>query len=205
MASLSRQLPAEVDLAQAHLDAPGGRVVVHLDAAAWEPDSGQTIMDLDLDGMADRADAVVEARTGTVEDGSALAWYVAADTIEADDPAAAEAAYRKAIALDPTIAEAHLNLGRLLHAGGATREALEHYRRALAIHPDDATTLYNIGVASQDLGADDEAIAAYERAIELAPRFADARYNIATLYERRGEEALAVQHLREYRDLVEGR
>jgi tetratricopeptide (TPR) repeat protein len=207
VASLGRQLPPEVDLAQARLDARGGRVAVHLDSGSWEPDSGQTILDLDLDldGMADLADAAVEARSQPIEGESAVSWYVAADTIEATDPAGAEDAYRTAIELDPGLAEAHLNLGRLLHAGGAIREALDHYRTALGIHPDDATTLYNIGVASQDLGHDDEAIAAYERAIELAPRFADARYNLATLYERSGDEALAVQHLREYRDLVEGR
>jgi tetratricopeptide (TPR) repeat protein len=205
IASLGDQLPSDVDLAQAHLDALEGRVVVHLDSGSWEPDSGQTVLDLDVDGMAHRANAVVEARSDAVEAESATGWYVLADRIEAADPAGAEAAYRKAIELEPGFAEAHLNLGRLVHAGGAVREALGHYRAALDIHPDDATTLFNIGVACQDLGADDDAIAAYERAIALAPRFADARYNLAALYERRGDEALAVQHLREYRDLLEGR
>jgi hypothetical protein len=36
------------------------------------------------------------------------------------------------------------------------------------------------------------------------PRFTDARYNLATSYEQLGDEALAIQHLREYRELVEG-
>ena len=48
-------------------------------------------------------------------------------------------------------------------------------------------------------------MAAYQHAIELAPRFADARYNLAALYEEVGNEALAIQHLREYKEIVDGR
>ena len=118
---------------------------------------------------------------------------------------AAEEAYRRAIEIDGTFVEAHLNLGRLLHAAGAVREALDEYRAAGIIDGEDAVTHYNIGVASQDLEGDlDDAVAAYERAIELAPRFADARYNLATLYEELGDTLLALQHLHAYRDLTKG-
>ena len=72
------------------------------------------------------------------------------------------------------------------------------------LDPDDATTHYNIGVAAQDLGDLAVAIEAYEHAIAIAPRFADARYNLAALYEEQGEAAMAVQQLKEYRDLVSG-
>lgn len=98
-----------------------------------------------------------------------------------------------------------MNLGRLLHAAGAVRDALDEYEAARAIEGDDATTYYNIGVASQDLGGLGGAIAAYEQAIELAPRFADARYNLAASYEELGNETLAFQHFREYKELLEGR
>ena len=70
---------------------------------------------------------------------------------------------------------------------------------------DDAITWFNIGVASQDLGDGDAAIRAYERALELSPRFSDARYNLASLHEERGDVSLALQHLRAYKDLIEGR
>lgn len=127
-----------------------------------------------------------------------------ADEIESSDPLAAEEAYRRALEIDSTLAEAHLNLGRLLHADGKVEEALDEYRAARTIDGKDAVIHYNIGVASQDLGEFDDAVGAYERAIELAPRFAGARYNLSTLYEELGDTALAVQHLRAYRDLVEG-
>ena len=97
-----------------------------------------------------------------------------------------------------------MDFGRLLHADGKVREALDEHRAARTIDGEDAVTHYNIGVASQDLGDFEDAEAAYERAIELAPRFADARYNLSTLYEELGDTALAVQHLHAYRDLING-
>jgi tetratricopeptide (TPR) repeat protein len=202
---LRDQLPTRTSLAGATLDASGRTVVVRLDAEVWEPESGQTVFDFDVAGIAERAEGVRDARAlGRPETGSAEAWYVFADEVEQDDPAAAEAAYRTAIELDPCLADARLNLGRLLHSAGAVREALDEYRVAHEIDHEDATTLYNIGVASQDLGKITEAMTAYERALALAPRFADARFNLASLYEEQGEIALATQHLRAYKDLVEG-
>ena len=203
---LSEQLPDETPLTEATLDVVGRSVVVKLDDDVWEPESGQAVFDFEVQGIADRAVAISDARRSAHPDTeSADDWYAYADDIEATDPAEAESAYRRAIELDPSLVEAHLNLGRLLHTGGAVREALTQYRSALGTGGDDAVAWFNIGVASQDLGDHREAIEAYERTLELAPRFADARFNLAALYEERGEVALALQHLRAYKELIEGR
>ena len=202
---LREQLPADASLAQATLDAPGRSVLVRLDTQAWEPESGQVVFDFDVAGVAERAEAINEARATTMPiNDSAGDWYVFADDIERTDPAAAENAYRTAIELAPDFADAHLNLGRLLHAGGAVKDALEEYRTAFSIDATDATTLFNIGVACQDLGHTEDAIQAYESALELAPRFADARFNLAALHEELGDQALATQHLHAYKDLKDG-
>lgn len=202
LAMLRDQLPEDASLTEVSLDAGGKSVVVRVETTAWEPVSGQTVLDLDAGAVAERIAAVADVPAQAADRRTAIEWYVYADEIELSDPLGAEEAYRRAIALDDTLAEAHLNLGRLLHAGGAVDDALVEYRAARAIDGDDATTHYNIGVASQDLGNLDDAIVAYERAIELAPRFADARYNLAAVYEELGDEALAIQHLREYRELL---
>ena len=202
---LRAQLPSDASLAEATLDAPGRSVVVRVDTEAWEPESGQVVFDFDVAGAAEQADVITEARATTMPiSDSAEAWYVFADEIEATDPAAAESAYRTAIELAPGFADAHVNLGRLLHAGGAVRDALEQYRTALLIDDADATTLFNVGVACQDLGQADDAIVAYEAALALAPRFADARFNLAAMYEVQGNQALATQHLRAYKELIDG-
>lgn len=201
---LRDQLPDDALLTEVSLDAGGRSVVVRVDANAWEPVSGQTVLDLDVGAVAEHLAAVVDVPNPAGDDRSAEEWYAFADEIEELDPNAAEDAYRRAIELDATFADAHLNLGRLLHAGGAVGDALVEYRAARAIDGDDATTHYNIGVASQDLGSFEDAVVAYESAIELAPRFADARYNLAAVYEELGHEALAIQQLREYRELISG-
>lgn len=206
---LREQLPTDASLAEATIDASGRSVMVRLDTEAWEPESGQVVFDFDVAGVAVRAEVITEARAisgpiSTPITDSAAEWYVFADEIETTDPSAAENAYRIAIELAPEFADAHLNLGRLLHAAGAVRDALEEYRTALSIDATDATTLFNVGVACQDLGLADQAIEAYESALDLAPRFADARFNLAALYEELGDQVLATQHLRAYRDLIDG-
>jgi len=60
-------------------------------------------------------------------------------------------------------------------------------------------------MASQDLGELGDAVTAYELAIELAPQFADARYNLAAVYAELGDKALAAQHLRMYKEIVDRR
>ena len=202
--SLLDQLPDSASLTAASLDASGTSVVVSVDTTTWDPVTRQLVLDLDVEATTTHITSVADMPPPAASERTATEWYVYADEIESSDPRAAEEAYRRAIEIDGTFAEAHLNMGRLLHAAGAVREALDEYRAAGMIDGEDAVTHYNIGVASQDLGNLDDAVAAYERAIELAPRFADARYNLSTLYEELGNTALAVQHLHAYRDLIEG-
>lgn len=136
-------------------------------------------------------------------------WYEQGCALEAQDPEAAMAAYLRALAGCPHLADAHNNLGRLHHDRGALADAESCYRLAICV--DAAVPLYwfNLGVALEDQGRCAEAITAYERAIELEPASADAHFNLARLLEldgrRAGDEVLlrrAVRHLVRYRDLV---
>ncbi len=61
-----------------------------------------------------------------------VAWFnLGVARANADDPAAAETAYRGAIAVQPDFAEAHLNLGSQLERQGRTAEAIAVWRKAL--------------------------------------------------------------------------
>ena len=138
-------------------------------------------------------------RTGEV---SADDLYRIAGTLEETDPVHAVHTYRQALALDPGHADAHVNLGRLLHEAGELAEAERHYRATLGLRPDDATAAFNLAVAIEDQGRDDEALEQYERAITIDGRNADAHYNAARLYEKIGKYTAAIRHLRAYRELV---
>ena len=105
------------------------------------------------------------------------------------DPERAESSYRQVIAQAPQHADAHINLGRILHERGDLPAAEEHYRRALAIRPHDPTASFNLGVVLEDGGHHADALEAYQRAIAADERNADAHYNAARLYDLLGDYA----------------
>ncbi|HVB17760.1 MAG TPA: glycosyltransferase, partial [Stellaceae bacterium] len=57
---------------------------------------------------------------------------------ESGDPAGAEAAYRRVVAMDPAVADAHLQLGRLLEAQAKWDEAGSLYDRAWQLDPQSS-------------------------------------------------------------------
>ena len=128
-------------------------------------------------------------------------WYERGCDLEESAPDEAREAYRRALELEPDHADAHVNLGRLLHEAGDPRSAAEQYRKAIELVPGHATALFDLGVALEDLRMPDEAVLAYRLAAEAG--CTDAHYNLAHLYEDRGEPAAALRHLRTYRKLVQ--
>jgi tetratricopeptide (TPR) repeat protein len=141
----------------------------------------------------------------------AIAWYERGCALEATDPAAAIAAYRRAVAGQPDLADAHNNLGRLLHDRGELAEAESCYRIALCLDRGVALYWFNLGVVVEDQGRHAEALAAYEQAIAAGGigGVADAHFNLARLLEAVGRKSgddgaicQAVRHLTRYRALV---
>ena len=203
---LRTQLPSGRGLTAVRIAADGDRIVVRDGESVWNPDSGQALFDFSVAEVAEKtapfARKAAEEARGRAETITADAWYQLGCDLEMTSVEEAEDAYKRVLALDPDHADAHVNLGRLLHERRAPAAAEPHYRRALALDPSHSVAAFNLGVALEDLGRIIEAIAVYERAIELDPDNADAHYNLAGLYEKRGEKAEAVKHLKAYRALV---
>jgi tetratricopeptide (TPR) repeat protein len=137
-----------------------------------------------------------------VERRTADEWYDAALDLEGDDPERATAAYRSALDLDPAHADAHLNLGRLLHEGGQLKEAEVHYRAATKADLGGASAHFNLGVVLEDQGRHAAALAAYREAIRLDQGLSSAHFNLSRLHEARGDKAEALAHLAAYRRLL---
>jgi len=77
--------------------------------------------------------------------------------------------YRQAIALDPKLAPAHLNLGiSLLDSDAAA--AAESFRRAVDLLPGQSRPVYLLGEALERSGKRSEAIEQYRAAAALAPK-----------------------------------
>jgi tetratricopeptide (TPR) repeat protein len=215
--NLRAQLPAERPLSGVRIAAHGNSLVVRDGAEMWNPESGQALLDFEVDALARAAAplALVQeppAREEPDAPASAAQWFRSGVELEKGGPgdaAEAEAAYRQALALAPALAEAHLNLGRLLHERGAVAEGESHYRLALEAQPEAAidpamraTAAFNLGVALQDRGLLAEAIEAYEKALAVDSTLADAHYNLAIVHETLGQAATALRHLKRYRALT---
>jgi tetratricopeptide (TPR) repeat protein len=147
-------------------------------------------------------------RRGMRKGTSAVAWYERGCQLEASDPNAAIAAYERALAGRPDLADAHNNLGRLLHDRGELAAAESHYRLALCEARYIALYWFNLGVVLEDLGRAAEAMDAYERALAIDPQLADAHFNLARQIERvarRADDEIllrrAIRHLKQYREL----
>jgi tetratricopeptide (TPR) repeat protein len=81
----------------------------------------------------------------------------------------AEREYRRAVALDPSQADARGNLGPLLARMGRGREAAEELRRLVADDPENVSALTNLGVVLIQQGRPKEARPYLEKALQLAP------------------------------------
>lgn len=203
---LKQQLPRGRSLAEVRIAAEGDRVVVSDGVTAWNPESGQVHLDFAVADLASRA-APVARRTAQAArraeaELDAEDWYELGLELEAVAPGEARDAYRRALELDAHHADAHVNLGRLLHEDSKVAEAERHYRLALRDHPDHPTAAYNLGIALEDLGRPADAVEAYRQALAADPGLADAHYNIARLYEKQGKRAAALRHLASYRQLT---
>jgi tetratricopeptide (TPR) repeat protein len=85
-----------------------------------------------------------------------------------------------AIALEPDLAEGHINRGGALIARDDYAGALAALERGLALNPaDPSRAYYNRGIAHEELGQVREAYRDYRRAAELAPRWEPPRTELA--------------------------
>ena len=204
--SLRAQLPRGQPLSGVRVVALGERVVVHYQDTAWDPETGQVSLDFFVGELAAQVEPFApdagRARPGD-DELSADDWYDLAIDLEAVSLDKARSAYRRAIAMAPGHAEAHLNLGRLLHEKGDISDAESHYRQACAARPDSALAAFNLGVALEDRGKGAEALAVYRRAVKLDPEHAEAHFNLGKLCEAAGDRTGALQHLAQYKRIRE--
>ena len=203
---LASDLPEGRSLAGMTIVAEGNRVVARAGGQRWNPESGQQLFDFDVAELAESAEPIVRRAAVAARDASAEfdadAWYEMGVHLEVAAPDDARDAYRRALELAPSHADAHINLGRLLHEQGELAAAEEQYRAALAIRPESVDAAFNLGVALEDRGRSDEAVGVYERLVKKEHGCADAHFNLARLYERSGRTIASLRHLKEYKRLT---
>jgi tetratricopeptide (TPR) repeat protein len=201
LANLRATLPQEMPLTGLRITAVGDEVAVHDRDGRWNPGTGQVLLDFDV--ASDASDIAFIARpppeTGEAD---ADAWFRRGEDLESSDAPAAESAYRRAIALRPDHAPAHLNLGAMLCETGRCAEAADLYQAALAGGARSSLLHFNYAIALEDLGQAQDALAHYEAALDIDPALMDAHFNAGRLLENGGDPQGALRHFNAYRRLA---
>jgi len=174
----------------------GRRLVVHDGVTTFEPDTGQVVLDFDARAVSqDVVRALAPKGPKTAQE-----WYLLGCRLDEEDKSLdqAEAAYKKAIELDPDLSHALTNLGNLRYRAGATEEAESLYERALARDPAQPEAHYNLGFLAYESGRPADAVPRFRRALALDPGFADAHFNLALALSEIGRGTEARVHWRRY-------
>ena len=201
---LRRHLPESMPLSGLSIGAVGDRVVVREGANRWQAESGQYLLAFEGNPDAGSLNIVerMEAGRGATEAG-ALEWFDRGAELEGrKDVSAAIQAYEHAIAADPGLVKASLNLGGLLHDAGRFAQAERVYRDAIEANAGDPLLFYNLGVLLEDMDRKSDALDTYRAALNLDPDFADCHYNLALLCEELGKPRDAIRHMARYRKLT---
>lgn len=198
---LNRQLPAEVPRSGLRIRAIGSEVAVREGDAQWDAQTGQFLFDFGIAASGGTL-AFLKAPPATpLQAESGSGWFARAEALECNDPAAAEAAYRRVLEIDPDHVDAYVNLGALLCEAGRCEEAVELYEHAAQRVPDAPLLHFNAAIALEDQHREADALRSYERCLKLAPDLADAHFNAARLCEKLGDSQGSLRYFSAYRRL----
>jgi len=100
---------------------------------------------------------------------------------------------RRALAADPKLFQAEINLGTAQAQLGHPALAQAAYERALALAPTSPLPLYSLGALAEARHDVPAATAFYERSVALDPKFGSGWFNLAAMQAQAGrfDDALA--------------
>lgn len=112
-----------------------------------------------------------------------------------DRPAEADAAYRRAIAADPTFAPAFVALGNLYIDHGHDNLGITVLEVGTQINDGDARAFAGLGRGMATLGRHRDALAAFERALRLDPRDHELLFRLGMSHAELGERSETIVRL----------
>lgn len=201
VAALTHSLPKVVrPLTEMRVIADGQRLVVQDERGAYEPTTGQSVLDFSVSVIREDVVRVLRAEPSEADRRSAYQHYLEGCRLDEDETTmdrAAEA-YQRALELDPSLACAYTNLGNLSYRRSDVEAAVSYYTRALGLDAEQPEAHYNLGFLSLSAGDAGRAATHLEHAVAHDPSFADAHFNLALAYEELARHADARRHWERY-------
>jgi len=179
------------------IDAVGDRVEARLDRLAQGFALRNLAKTLGWAGKHQEADRLAQQTLALLGDGDAESHFLrgsfAGHAGRLDE---AVVHYRRAVAIDPDYAEAHLNLADTLISSGRPDEALPHLERTVQLDPSRSQAWNVAGLLLMRAGRLDEALEHFDTALELQTdaRTLNNRALALNLAGRSGEAALDLLH-----------
>ncbi len=196
LAALRQKLSeVQAPLTELRILSEGKDIVVERDGARLQPLSGQFVLNFDTRQLKDKIRFMPER--------SAEEWFALALQYEADRDTWAEAmdAYEHALAINPRLVEALINLGTLQYEQGNFEKAADRFGCAVELDPENALAQFNLGSLLEELGQLEPARQHLRQAVRLDAGYADAHYNLAFVCEKLGAFPEARQHWQRYVEL----
>jgi tetratricopeptide (TPR) repeat protein len=190
-------------LAELRITSDGKQVVVKSSEGAYEPVSGQMVLDFQVRQLQEDVVRVLRPSAGRDRARMAYELYLQASQLDEDPDTMddAEALYRSAIRHDPWLAIVYTNLGNIRFRRGDEEQAESLYRAALEIEKTQPEAQYNLGYMLLHRGEPRGAITYFQGAIENDSLFADAYFNLAMAFEQVGDLTDARDCWRRYVEL----
>jgi arylsulfatase A-like enzyme/Flp pilus assembly protein TadD len=124
------------------------------------------------------------------------AWYQQGLLVTGSDPAAAQAAYERTIAIQPNFFASQRELGMLLFQQKNYAAAAPHLEKAIGLGLEDARLHNYLGICYSQMNRLPLAIKSYRAAVKLDPALADAHLNLAYALQRMGTSTQAQSEYR---------
>jgi len=155
-------------------------LMMRYNGLSFDPVNGQLLMNFE-----DQGTAVPKNFKAPKQERNHLFWfeYGLRYDIEGKWQLAVKA-YRKALQLDPTLADCWNNLATIYYRIGKKKKAIRFYMNALKINSSYKLAYYNLGNIFEELKKFRTAVKMYLKAIELDPEYYDAHYNLALVYDK---------------------
>src|SRR5262249_51886214 len=111
------------------------------------------------------------------------------------DYGAADAEFRKSLAIDPNQSSTLFDDGLALLRLGRNADAADEFRKSLDLKPDDVRTRYHLAFALISIQRGDEATPLLKEVLQQDPGYVDAYYELGKLQLDRGDAKAAIANL----------
>ena len=111
------------------------------------------------------------------------AWYQSGLLDAGSDPAAAQSAYERTLAIQPNFSAGQRELGMLLFQQKNYAAAAPHLEKAIELGLEDARLHNFLGICYNRTNRTLKAVHEFQRAIELDPKLAEAHLNLAYAHQ----------------------